>query len=173
MTFLRDASAAHSDPTPRPAPSPATSPADTDSWVIVVLSDTPHADAQRAGILHPIPGDLLDVLRIRVPVDVTEGVWRECVVWTVADTRETGNNLDQAGRLGDLLWATHQALFAQGPRTVSAFPIQLDRVRRDRLAGLPERVQILAVVTAADDDRPALTLMWPEEFGLLRMLGIL
>lgn len=141
-----------------------TSPVDDDGpWAIIIVSDDPRADAMALGLLHPVPDELLRGARIRVPVAITDSVWRDCVAWTVDDNYRTGGHQDQAGRLWDVVWTTACAILSHVGHTVSEVGVHLHVVPRNRFAGRPELVTLLALCHGGDDDEPVITIMRPDE----------
>jgi type I site-specific restriction-modification system R (restriction) subunit len=111
-------------------------------------------------------GELVDVSKaakeagFKMPVAVTEALWRNYVEWTDDDTdRQIAQ--DTNGRLGDVLWMLRLAISAS--KNVDHITYQANVVPKDGKTKKPLLTEFKAVVGAGDNGEPVITIMLPNE----------
>lgn len=126
----------------------------------VIFSYT-RAQAIADGVLLAVPDEIRKEAGFRVPVAMTEAVYRDCVEWTVEDTERRQVAQDQEGRLWDVLAMARFA--AVGSPDRSRIELDLLRVSREGRGHSPRKVSLVSMIHEGDDGLPVITIMFPHE----------
>lgn len=119
------------------------------------------AQAIADGVLVAVPDEIRQEAGFRVPVAMTETVFRDCVEWSIEDTERRQVAQDQEGRLWDVLAMARFA--AVGSPNQSRIEFDLLRVPREGRGHMPRKVRLVSMIHEGDNGEPVITVMFPNE----------